>query len=189
MAMTFDAVADSSHREPHRSAARACQLIGDITQSTVGFNLVNPGVSLNSEWRRGEHRHVDDDVRVNGAPGALTISVLGVIEATGDTLLLDSYSGTTNTTRTISLTESFDSFQVLAVWTGGSSSVGVSGTASFVGSGETFQGSVTLITGLGNPNGVVNAPIGALYSNLSGSPGSVFFVTTGAIPGGWTAVA
>jgi len=105
---------------------------------------------------------------VAGTPATLTIYVMGLVAASGDSVVLDAYTGTSGTTRTISLTATYDSFEVLAVWTGGASDVGVSGTAQFTGAGAIFQGTVSLMTGNGSPAGVIAAPIGAIYSKPFG---------------------
>src|SRR5580692_7409581 len=76
---------------------------------------------------------------INGAPATLSIIVMGVINATGDTIVLDTYTGTSNTTRTISLTNNFDAFLIAPTWTGGAD-VTVGATVTSTGSGQTYQG-------------------------------------------------
>ena len=54
-----------------------------------------------------------------GAPRSATISVQGVINATGDAVVLDTYTGTANTSRSISLSANYDSFILTGTWVGG----------------------------------------------------------------------
>lgn len=61
---------------------------------------------------------------VLGQPGSLTISLWG-ITATGTVALLDTYNGTSSTTRTVALGTDYQNFQLLPVWTGTNVSVNV----------------------------------------------------------------
>jgi hypothetical protein len=162
-------------------------------ESIVSFNIAQSGqpVSIPNSVQVGSGSTLVLTYSINGAPLTLTITVEGIVNSTGDSVVLDSFSGNTNTTRTLNLTATYDSFAITATWTGGSSSVGVSGTAVFSGAGETFAGSVTLMTGNGSPEGTVSAPVGALFSNLTGAPGSTLYCKTsgGTTSSGWSAVA
>ncbi len=75
---------------------------------------------------------------IAGSPASLTITVTGVKNAAGECQLLDSYSGTTSTSRTINLTDTYDSFKLTAVWTGGSN-VSVGAALSSTGAGPHIQ--------------------------------------------------
>ncbi len=77
---------------------------------------------------------------VAGAPATLTIVVEGIKNATGAVYVLDSYVGTTNTTRTITLNDTYDRFRVTAYWTGGSK-VSVNASLSSTGPGPTWSAS------------------------------------------------
>jgi len=128
---------------------------------------------------------------VNGNPDSLTIAVMGYKNASGESPVLDSYTGTANTTRTISLTDTYDSFLVSATWTGGTNP-NVVVTVTMTGSGPTFQGGIQLPrSGVGSPVGVLAAPVGTIYVDLHGLPGAVLFCKTsgGSTSTGWSAVA
>src|ERR1700722_16865621 len=75
----------------------------------------------------------------SGSPAALTVTIEGIVNASGDVAVLDSYSGTTNTTRTVSLGGvSYDSFRFTASWTGGNN-VSVGGSVASTGAGPQFN--------------------------------------------------
>jgi hypothetical protein len=128
---------------------------------------------------------------ISGAPASLTIVVEGV-KNTGQRLIVDTYSGTANTSRSISITDSYDYFVITPQWAGGNN-VAVSVTMNFAGAGQNQTAVVGFmpLSGVGSPAGVVAAPIGTLYCNTTGSAGSVFFVKTsgGSTSAGWSAVA
>jgi hypothetical protein len=75
--------------------------------------------------------------------------------------LLDTYSGTTNTTRVVSLSDAYDSFQITATWTGGNNvAISVSASSSRPGPSFQTQSSPLLpIFGNGSPLNVVVAPV------------------------------
>jgi len=126
---------------------------------------------------------------VKGAPATLTVTVQGVKNATGDQIVLDSYTGTADTTRSISLTDTYDSFLVTAVWTGGTSSVGVNATISSTGAGSGFTGGAPgqILVGAGSPANVIAAPIGTLYVNTNGGSNTTLYVKeSGSDASGWT---
>jgi hypothetical protein len=72
---------------------------------------------------------------IGGAPATLTITI-GGIKASGDAAVLDSYTGTTNTTRTVNLSDTYTFFRVTAVWAGGQN-VSVGSSVSTSGPGQT----------------------------------------------------
>jgi hypothetical protein len=128
--------------------------------------------------------------QVNGAPASLTIIVMGT--SNGIDSVIDTYTGTSNTTRTISLPQTFDSFAAVGTWTGGSDvTVGVTATAT--GAGQTFSGGAPgqIMVGTTSPVGAVAAPVGTLFVNSAGLVGSVLFVKTsgGSTSAGWSAIA
>jgi hypothetical protein len=75
--------------------------------------------------------------KVNGSPASLVIYLLGHNSGEPDAIL-DTYSGTSSTTRTVSLSASFASFIVVALWTGGASAVYVHATMTVSGPGPSF---------------------------------------------------
>ena|ERR1019366_2307737 len=77
---------------------------------------------------------------IAGAPDSLVISVEGIINASGDVAVLGSYSGTSNSSQTITLGATYDRFRVTATWTGGAN-VSVSGTLTSTGPGPTWSAS------------------------------------------------
>lgn len=164
-------------------------------QSVLSIPIVQSGqpVFIPNFLLTGSGSSIQFAYAVNGAPDSLTITVLGLKNASGESPVLDTYTGTTNTTRTISLTDTYDSFLVTATWSGGTSSVGVVVTVTATaGSGPLYQGGFQMIrSGVGSPAGVLAAPVGAVYVALNGTPGAVFFCKTsgGATSAGWTAVA
>jgi hypothetical protein len=127
---------------------------------------------------------------VNAAPATLSIIVMGVINATGDTIVLDTYTGTSNTTRTIALANNFDAFLITANWTGGAN-VTVGATITSTGSGPSYSGGGIAVptTGIGSPNNVLAAPVGSIYLNLTGGSTNTLWVkeSGGSTSAGWTA--
>lgn len=125
---------------------------------------------------------------VNGAPASLTVTVQGVKNATGDQPVLDSYSGTADTTRSVSLTDDYDSFLITGNWAGGTSSVSVGVTVSTIGAGQKFSGGAPgqIMIGSGDPSGVISAPIGSVYVNTQGGSATTLWVKeSGTDSSGW----
>jgi hypothetical protein len=56
---------------------------------------------------------------IAGAPTSLVITIEGIQNSTGDVQVLDSYSGVSNTTRTVNLSAVYDAFKITATFTGG----------------------------------------------------------------------
>lgn len=78
---------------------------------------------------------IEFDYAITGAPATMTIAVEG--EINGSVAVLDTYGGTANAVRTISLNSvTYNGFRVIASWTGGFN-VGVSITAKSSGPGQT----------------------------------------------------
>jgi hypothetical protein len=163
-------------------------------QSVVQFSLPRSGIPfvVQNAVNIQSGGSLSITYTVSGAPATLTITVEGCKNASGDVAVLDSYVGTANTTRAVSLSDTYDYFQITAVWTGGSN-VNVSASLSFTGSGQTQTAVTSLIplSGVGSPQNAVAAPVGTLYSAINGTPGACFFVKTsgGSTSAGWTAVA
>lgn len=139
-----------------------------ITQSGMIFFILNALQNQTS---------IEFDYTINGSPATLNIQVLGVM-SDGTVDVLDTYTSLTNATRTIALSKLYDSFQLVATWTGGAANgvtIGVAVQTS--GPGPSFQGANLLpISGIGSPQGVLAAPVGTLYSNLNGGAGTTLYV-------------
>lgn len=128
---------------------------------------------------------------ISGVPASLTIVIEGC-KVTGQHLILDTYTGTANTNRSISITDTYDYFLIMPTW-GGGSNVAVTVTMNFSGAGQAQTAVVAFmpLSGVGSPAGVVAAPVGSLYCNTTGTAGAVFFCKTsgGSTSAGWSAVA
>jgi hypothetical protein len=83
---------------------------------------------------------------VSGAPATLSIVVEGIKNAAGTVVLLDTYTGTTSTTRSIALSDTYDSFRVTAIWTGGLNVQVASVFTTTTGSGPTFSAAQNLVS-------------------------------------------
>ncbi len=75
--------------------------------------------------------------KISGAPTSLSVSVSGM-KNSQECELLDTYSGTTDTTRTITLSDNYTAFRFVAVFAGGQS-VSVAASVTATGSGPTFS--------------------------------------------------
>jgi hypothetical protein len=129
---------------------------------------------------------IEFDYVIKGAPATVNLVVQGV-KNNGDVAILDTYAGLTNAKRVIALSDTYDNFILVATWTGGAGvSVGV--TVSSSGPGASFQGGTILpMSGIGSPAGVVAAPVGSIYLNLSGGAGTTLYVkeSGGSTSSGW----
>lgn len=77
---------------------------------------------------------------ITGAPATLTVVIEGMKNASGVAAIVDSYVGTANTTRTITLSDTFDWFRLTATWTGGKN-VSVAASLTSTGPGPTWSAS------------------------------------------------
>jgi len=159
-------------------------------QSTSQFSLIQSGYPFSVQNSVGiaSGGTLVITYTITGAPATLTLYVQGVKNASSP-VVIDTYSGTANTTRTISITDTYDYFVVLPQWTGGNN-VTVTVNVSFSGAGQT-QTAVTAIiplSGFGSPVGVVAAPQGSIYVNLAGGVGALFLKESGgSTSAGWVA--
>ena len=95
---------------------------------TVG-NSVNASSSLTVQYT------------VAGLPLNLTLYVSGIKNASGEVAVLDSYISTGSTVRTINLSDTYDQFRFVGVWSGiASIAVQISST----GNGATFSAALDL---------------------------------------------
>ncbi len=160
-------------------------------QSVSQFSLVRSGLpfTVQNSVNIASGGTISITYTVSGGPGTLTIIVEGCKNAVGDVAVLDTYIGTANTTRSISLTDTYDYFQITASWTGGNN-VAVAVSMTIVGPGLTQTAVVvgTPLTGFGSPIGLVPAPVGSTYTNLSGGVGSFYVKESGgSTSAGWVA--
>src|SRR5216683_2055891 len=121
-----------------------------ITQSGVLVTLSNALQNTSS---------IEFDYVINGAPVTMSLIVQGM-KKDGTVTILDTYTGTTNAKRTISLSDTYESFVIVPNWTDGANvSVGVTIITS--GPGPSFQGAFQQVrSGIGSPAGVLAAPPG-----------------------------
>ncbi len=97
-----------------------------LTQSGQPFNLPN-GMNVASGGS------LTVNYTPTGNPATLAIFIEGIKRATGECFLIDSYESTANAVaRSVSLSDTFDSFRITPIWAGGS---GVSVAASIAASG------------------------------------------------------
>jgi hypothetical protein len=124
---------------------------------------------------------------ISGTTLTFSAAVMGILNATGETTVLDTYTGNASTTRTISLSQTFDAFLIVATWQ--ESGVSALVTVTSIGPGPTVSPGFTLpMTGVGSPAGVVAAPVGSIYLNLSGGSSTTLWVkeSGGSTTSGWT---
>jgi hypothetical protein len=158
--------------------------------STSQFSLIQSGYPFSVQNSVGiaSGGTLSITYTITGAPATLTLYVQGVKNASSP-VVIDTYIGTANTTRSISINDTYDYFVVLPQWTGGLN-VTVTVTVSFGGSGQT-QTAVTAIiplSGFGSPVVTIAAPVGSLYINLSGGANSLFLKESGgSTTAGWVA--
>lgn len=124
---------------------------------------------------------------IKGVPATVNLIVQGV-KNNGDIVSLDTYTTVANTTRTVSLSDTYDFFYVFGAWTGGTD-VSVDVVASLIGPGalasSAFQ---SVMTGTGSPQGVHTASPGGLYVDLNGGAGATLWVKeSGTGNTGWVA--
>ena len=77
---------------------------------------------------------------VSGKTASLTVVIEGIVNASGVASIVDSYTGTASTSRSITLSATYDRFRITAYWTGGSN-VSVSATLTSTGPGPTWSAS------------------------------------------------
>jgi hypothetical protein len=83
---------------------------------------------------------IDIAYTVAGAPDSLSVVVEGLVSATGEVAVLDTYTDVVDTTRTITFSDPYDRFRVTSFWSGGVNvSVGAVLTSS--GPGPTWSAS------------------------------------------------
>jgi hypothetical protein len=159
-------------------------------QSTSQFSLIQSGYqfSVQNSVAIASGGTLTVAYVVSGAPSTLTLYVQGVKNASSP-VVIDTYSGLTSVTRTINISDSYDYFVVLPQWTGGNN-VTVTVTVTFSGPGQS-QTAITAaipLSGFGSPAGVVAAPVGTMYVNLSGGSGALFLKESGgSTTAGWVA--
>lgn len=159
-------------------------------QSTVNLNIQQSGqlLSVPNSVNAQSGSTLQVTYAINGAPASLTLTVMGYKNAGGESPVLDTYQGTANTTRTISLSDTYDAFLVLAVWTGGTA-VAVSAAITSTGAGLTFSAGAAgkILVGTGSPNGLIAAPLGTLYVSTAGGSGTTLYVkeSGGSTNSGW----
>ncbi len=163
-------------------------------QSTSQFSLVQSGYpfSVQNAVAIASGGTLTVAYTVSGSPSALSIVVQGIKNASGNSVVLDTYVGTSGTTRTISLNDTYDSFTVTATWTDPTNKTSIAVSMTAAGPGQTQTAVVPLLplSGVGSPQNVVSAPIGTTYSNITGIAGSTYWVkTSGSGSSGWTNVA
>src|SRR6266699_433318 len=147
-----------------------------ITQSGILITLSNALQNTTS---------IEFDYMINGTPLTMSLIVQGM-KKDGTVIILDTYTGTTNAKRTITLTDTYDSFVIVPNWTGGANvSVGV--TIITAGPGPSFQGAFQQVrNGVGSPVGVLAAPVGTVYVSLSGGSNVTLWVKeSGTGTSGW----
>ena len=108
--------------------------------SATSFTLVQSGQPFVIPNHLVDTASITISYTIAGAPATLTIVVEGIVNASGVVAVLDTYTGTTNTTRTITLSATFDRFRFIATWTGGKN-VSVGATLVSSGPGPTWSAS------------------------------------------------
>jgi hypothetical protein len=75
--------------------------------------------------------------RLHNSPSAMSLVVVGGFNNGAQQVVLDTYSGTTDTTRTVNFSQTYDYFQVVGTWTGANVRVFV--TIQSTGPGPSFN--------------------------------------------------
>jgi hypothetical protein len=161
-------------------------------QSVSQFNLIQSGYGFNiqNSVAIASGGTLTITYVVNGAPTALTIVVEGV-KNTGQRLILNTYTGLTNSTQSISISDSFDAFIVTPVWTDLSNKTSVAVTMTFAGPGQTQTAVQPMLplSGVGSPQNVVAAPLGSIFMSTSGGSSQTIWIKESGGNGntGWVA--
>jgi hypothetical protein len=161
-------------------------------QSVSQFSIVRSGYPFSVQNTVGiaSGGAISITYTISGAPGSLTIQVEGCKNSIGVVALLDTYNGTSGTTRSISLSDTYDYFQITANWTGGNN-VGVAVSMTIAGPGLSLTAVQQQfpISGSGSPQGVVSAPLGTIYTSITGGSNVTAWVkeSGGSTASGWTA--
>jgi len=138
-----------------------------LTQSGLVVNVLNPVQNSTS---------LTVAYQVSGSPSAMTIALYG-IDQFGGVSLLDTYVGTSSTTRTVSVSSNYTTFQYVPTWTG--SSVLIVATLTISGTSPPFVGSAL-------PNGTT-ATTQPLADNTAKVATDAFVIAnagSGGLPGG-----
>lgn len=156
-------------------------------QSTSQFSLVQSGYpfSVQNSIAIASGGNLSVTYTISGSPSNLTITIEGV-KNSGTRVVLDSYSGVGNTSRSVSLSDSYDFFNFVPTWSGGTN-VSIAVSVSMTGPGQSLSTvtAATPLLGSGSPAGVVAASPGTIYTNLSGGVGALWVKETGAGISGW----
>src|SRR6266705_5828916 len=128
------------------------------------------------------------DYTINGSPATIKLVLAGG-KNDGSSDTLDTYTVVANAARTVVLAKTYDFFLLTATWTGGGS-VTVAATLKTSGAGAAFAGAFQFVqSGVGSPAGVLAAPVGTVYVDLSGGAGTTLYVkeSGGSTSSGWVA--
>jgi len=107
-------------------------------QSAISFTLTQSGFPFLIRNALADSSSITLVYTVSGAPTSLVITIEGIVAASGTVQVLDSYSGTANTTRTVNLSAVYDAFKISAIF-GGGKNVSVAATLTSTGAGPTFS--------------------------------------------------
>jgi hypothetical protein len=116
-------------------------------QATTTFELTasNDAIRIPNGTEAGSGASCLVSYVLNGTPTAVSISVEGITASQGSAVVLDTFTGTTNSgPRSISLASTYDSFKIVGTWT---APEGFSVTGTFElsgGAGATFNSEIDL---------------------------------------------
>jgi hypothetical protein len=109
--------------------------------STIQFSLTQSGYPFSVPNEMQNTGNLSVTYTPAGGPTSLSISIEGIVNSTGSVHVLDSFSGTTSTTRSVSLGGVlYDSFKFTPMFSGGNN-VLIAANVTSSGAGEVFSSS------------------------------------------------
>jgi len=106
--------------------------------SSTSFSLVQSGAPFVVPNHLVDATSISIAYVIAGAPLTMRIVVEGIKNASGAVAVLDSYVGTSNVSRSITLSDTYDRFKITAYWSGGKG-VSLAATLTSTGAGPTFS--------------------------------------------------